>query len=214
VLSAECRSRPPSEADSRALLLHADQAGRQAVSKAAAAIDEILATQIRDLEASLAARGATRRRARSRRTRTGRGARQCRNRFADLGDGQSAERFSQCMLIKAALCQSSGILTHVAQRCAGPIASKTRIKSKGLDGCDKLASTPQVGRGQRELVLVTSTTMAQLAMTNCRETDGFGRSHSLSFDHRLRPDTLRTAMATAFFCPTSTTSFLPRVTPV
>ena len=45
--------------DSRALLLHADQAGRQAVSKAAAAIDEILATQIRDLEASLAARGAT-----------------------------------------------------------------------------------------------------------------------------------------------------------
>ena len=44
-------------------------------------------------------------------------------------------------------------LTHVAQRCAGPIASKTRIKSKGLDGCEKLASTPQVGRGQRELVL-------------------------------------------------------------
>jgi len=33
-------------------------------------------------------------------------------------------------------------------------------------------------------------------------------------DHRRRPDTLRTAMATAFFCPTSTTSFLPRVTPV
>ena len=59
-----------------------------------------------------------------------------------------------------------------------------------------------------------SATMAQLAMPNCRETGGFGRSHSLSFDHRLRPDTLRTAMATAFFCPTSTTSFLPRVTPV
>ena len=34
----------------------------------------------------------------------------------------------------------------------GPSASKTQIKSKGLDGCDKLASTPQVGRGQRELV--------------------------------------------------------------
>ena len=60
----------------------------------------------------------------------------------------------------------------------------------------------------------SSATMAQLAMPNCRETGGFGRSHSLSFDHRLRPDTLRTAMATAFFCPTSTTSFLPRVTPV
>ena len=60
----------------------------------------------------------------------------------------------------------------------------------------------------------SSATMAQLAMPNCRETGGFGRSHSLSFDHRFRPDTLRTAMATAFFCPTSTTSFLPRVTPV
>jgi hypothetical protein len=40
----------------------------------------------------------------------------------------------------------------------------------------------------------------------CRESGGFGRSHSLSFDHRRRPETLRTAMATAFFCPISTTS--------
>ena len=38
-------------------------------------------------------------------------------------------------------------------------------------------------------------------------------SHSSSFDHRRRPATFRTAMATAFFCPTSTTSRLPRVTP-
>ena len=43
---------------------------------------------------------------------------------------------------------------------------------------------------------------------------GRGRSHSCSFDHRRRPEMLRTAIATAFFCPTSTTSFLPRVTPV
>jgi hypothetical protein len=41
-----------------------------------------------------------------------------------------------------------------------------------------------------------------------------GRSHSLSFDQRRRPETLRTAMATAFFCPTNTTRRLPRVTPV
>ena len=33
-------------------------------------------------------------------------------------------------------------------------------------------------------------------------------------NHRRRPDTLRKAIATAFFCPTITTSFLPRVTPV
>ena len=32
--------------------------------------------------------------------------------------------------------------------------------------------------------------------------------HSLSFDHRSRPETLRTARATASFCPTSTASFL------
>ena len=39
-------------------------------------------------------------------------------------------------------------------------------------------------------------------------------THSFSFDHLRRPETLRTAMATAFFWPTSTTSRLPRVTPV
>src|ERR1700738_1812080 len=39
-------------------------------------------------------------------------------------------------------------------------------------------------------------------------------SHSWSFDHRRRPEMLRTAIATAFFWPTSPTSFLPRVTPV
>jgi hypothetical protein len=35
-------------------------------------------------------------------------------------------------------------------------------------------------------------------------------SHPLSFDQRRRPKTFRTAIATAFFWPTSTTSFLPR----
>ena len=39
-------------------------------------------------------------------------------------------------------------------------------------------------------------------------------SHSRSFDHRRRPETLRTAIATAFRLPTSTTSLLPRVIPV
>jgi len=53
--------------------------------------------------------------------------------------------------------------------------------------------------------------MAQIAVTVAYSSL---RSHSFNFDHRRRPETLRTAMATAFFCPTSTTSFLPRVTPV
>ena len=39
-------------------------------------------------------------------------------------------------------------------------------------------------------------------------------NHSFSFDHRCRPDTFRTAIATAFFWPTSTTRRFPRVTPV
>jgi len=43
---------------------------------------------------------------------------------------------------------------------------------------------------------------------------GPGRNHSCSFDQRRRPDTLRTEMAIAFFCPTNTTSRFPRVTPV
>jgi transposase-like protein len=36
-------------------------------------------------------------------------------------------------------------------------------------------------------------------------------SHSFNFDQRRRPEALRTAMATAFFCPTNTTKRLPRV---
>ena len=39
-------------------------------------------------------------------------------------------------------------------------------------------------------------------------------SHSCSFDHRRRLPPFRTAMAMALRCPTSTTSLLPRVTPV
>jgi hypothetical protein len=55
--------------------------------------------------------------------------------------------------------------------------------------------------------------MAQLATPIRCDRGVPGRSHSLSFDQRRRPDTLRTAMTTAFFCPTNTTSRLPRVTP-
>lgn len=43
---------------------------------------------------------------------------------------------------------------------------------------------------------------------------GFCSSQSQSFVHRRRPETFRTPIATAFVCPTSTTNFLPRVTPV
>ena len=46
------------------------------------------------------------------------------------------------------------------------------------------------------------------------ERDAPSRSHSSSFDQRRRPETLRTAIAMAFFWPTRTTSRLPRVMPV
>jgi hypothetical protein len=49
--------------------------------------------------------------------------------------------------------------------------------------------------------------MAQIVMLICRDKDELGQSHSCNFDHRRRPETFRTAMATAFFCPTNTTSF-------
>ena len=48
----------------------------------------------------------------------------------------------------------------------------------------------------------------------CRAGWNGAESHSFNFDQRRRPDTFFTAMATAFFCPTRTTSRLPRVTPV
>ena len=64
------------------------------------------------------------------------------------------------------------------------------------------------------LTVVGQVLMAQLAMPIRRELGELGHNHSTSFDHRRRPETLRTAMATAFFCPTRITSRLPRVTPV
>jgi len=105
--------------------------------------------------------------------------------------------------------------------------AKRRNLATGISGwvsadgvCREAARTTKISviRGLPPLSRSTSSRAkrdrAQLAMTNCRETGGFGSSHSVSFDHRFRPDTLRTAIATAFFCPTRTTSFLPRVTPV
>jgi hypothetical protein len=49
------------------------------------------------------------------------------------------------------------------------------------------------------------------AVTDLRWCIAGTANHSFSFDHRRRPDTLRTAMATAFFWPTSTTRRFPRV---
>src|SRR5262249_52804852 len=79
--------------------------------------------------------------------------------------------------------------------------------------------SPRLGWTSTKSIIVTGPGLAskpahpQPAMPNSREMGGPGRSHSASFDHLRRPEAFRTAMATAFFCPTNTTSRLPRVTP-
>ena len=78
-----------------------------------------------------------------------------------------------------------------------------------------LASASQHVNGKKYLALWGRLAMDKFRFVPQRElAAGWGRSHSPSFDQRRRPETLRTAMATAFFWPTSTTSRLPRVTPV
>ncbi len=74
------------------------------------------------------------------------------------------------------------------------------------------ASSADIGlqRGGRKSAAIAAQPVTPIG----REKDGIERSHSCSLDQRRRPETLRTAMATAFFCPTRTTSRLPRVTPV
>jgi hypothetical protein len=73
------------------------------------------------------------------------------------------------------------------------------------DANDLIASTPVVSGFQR----------LALAGHWCSvEAHGSGQGHSASLDHLRRLETFRTAMATAFFCPTNTTRRLPRVTPV
>ena len=68
----------------------------------------------------------------------------------------------------------------------------------------------RAAQGHRREPAWSSALCAPMTVIPCFSTE----SHSSSFDQRRRPETLRTAMATAFFWPTSTTKRLPRVTPV
>src|SRR6266516_8095448 len=90
---------------------------------------------------------------------------------------------------------SEAICTHV--RRTSPLIAHTQVRlGHGLTTRDNRAGS------------------AHLTERNSVLTAAAGCSHSRSFDQRRRPETLRTAMAMAFFCPTNTTSRLPRVTPV
>jgi hypothetical protein len=78
---------------------------------------------------------------------------------------------------------------------------------------DSRARTPLSPQLSCLHALLPLTSLQNPVMPICRAT-GCPGSHSASFDHRRRPEMLRTAMAMAFFWPTSTTSRFPRVTPV
>jgi NAD(P)-dependent dehydrogenase (short-subunit alcohol dehydrogenase family) len=91
-----------------------------------------------------------------------------------------------------------------------------------LDELDRIFTQIKEDSGKLDIVFVTDLLIQRQKRrlirhqyVNARyETGEPGSSHSASFDHRRLPETLRTAMAMAFFCPTKTTSCLPRVTPV
>jgi hypothetical protein len=67
---------------------------------------------------------------------------------------------------------------------ASPCANEVTLSRKGVAPADPAES---------------AAIMAQPAMPICCARGKPGRSHSCSFDHRRRPETLRTAMAIAFF---------------
>ena len=99
----------------------------------------------------------------------------------------------------------------------GNVSGSTRVHGRRAGGirirhCAKLRTHPRRTRDRPwQLHVLREKSTNQLALFGL---PAGAASHSFSFDHRRRPETLRTAIATAFFWPTSTTSRFPRVTPV
>jgi len=92
--------------------------------------------------------------------------------------------------------------------------SSRRARRMSKASTVQAGSTPASHSCTRSSWRKSAATMDQPVSPIGAETDASERNHSLSFDQRRRPETLRTAMATAFFWPTSTTRRFPRVTPV
>src|SRR6516162_926382 len=81
------------------------------------------------------------------------------------------------------------------------------LAGSSLSSCRPVSMSPHQQAGRRWPLSACASTPVDTRLSG-------HRSHSASFDHRRRPETLRTAMAMAFFCPTNTTSRFPLVTPV
>ena len=90
----------------------------------------------------------------------------------------------------------SSALRSLAIRIAAATADGSCRSARKLSKVSSVqaGSTPSSHRRTCGSCRKSSATMAQPAMPNCRKTGGFGRSHSLSFDQRRRPETFRTAM--------------------
>ena len=72
---------------------------------------------------------------------------------------------------------------------------------------NETSSAPRGDGAARSLSPASWWGNAALKRTDCHRADW--ADHSLSLDHRCRFFTPRTALATAYFCPISTTSLLP-----
>ena len=89
-------------------------------------------------------------------------------------------------------------LTSAVRLLAVPLLPRARKLSKV--GSAQAGSIHRATAAPADPAENPAATAAQLAMPISPERDRPGRSHSFSFDQRRRPETLRTAMATAFFC--------------
>jgi hypothetical protein len=103
--------------------------------------------------------------------------------------------------------------------CSGRARPRPRWRAGHYRKCEagsarRLRSAGAQGQRWRVSGLKSPQVAAQLVPQIYRRGAGPEHSHSCNFDQRRRPEMLRTAMAAAFLCPTSTTSRLPRVTPV
>jgi hypothetical protein len=88
------------------------------------------------------------------------------------------------------------------------------MKARGSPALMPPGASPVVAGLAETMKEPRATTVQPARAVTCDVPGTIGRSHSSSFDQRRRPETLRTAMATAFFWPSRTTRRLPRVIPV
>ena len=120
--------------------------------------------------------------------------------------------FDNCTVVSISLFRARSLPDpFTGSRCGAGMAQQT----------DPARGWSRLGSGRAGSATNSSTSLEpQLPNERgCRDLSGidpapYRPNHSFSFDHRRRPETFRTAMATARRLPTRTTSRRPRVMPV